>query len=186
VRARPGVIDGSIVFEPERNHHGPVTCTFDAEVAMTVGLAAGCLVQENQYRVPRGCVRGLYVRSDGGEDLLVRCSFGAVLDVAVDLRPSSPTYRVWMTMRLDDNEHRSVWLPPGLAHGFQALTAIADVCCRTNRVVNPQQVVVIRHDDPDLEIPWPAPVSGVLERDRTAPTLAVVEPMLSEWFAAVR
>ena len=153
---------------------------------MTVGLNAGSLVQENQHRARRGSVRGLYVRCDGGEDLLVRCSFGAVLDVAVDLRPSSPTYRLWMTMRLDDVEHRSVWLPPGLAHGFQALTDVADVCCRTNRVGNPEHMVVISYDDPELSIPWPLPVGDVLDSDRRAPALAVVEPMLSDWFAAVR
>lgn len=187
MRARPGVIDGTVIFEPvpERDEQGCVTCTFDGEVSGNAGLNAAALVQESQFRTALGAVRGLYVRSDGGENLLVRCSFGAVVDVAVDLRPTSPTYRLWMTMVLDDVAHRSVWLPPGLAHGFQALTDFADVCCRTNRVSTSEHLVVIRHDDVDLAIPWPLEVTGVLDRDRAAPSLAVVEPMLADWFAAV-
>jgi dTDP-4-dehydrorhamnose 3,5-epimerase len=187
MRAEPGLIDGSIVFEPtpRGDEQGDVTLTLDAEIAMMAGLNACSLVQESQCRLALGGVRGLYVRCDGGEDLLVRCSFGAIVDVALDLRPTSPTYRLWMTMVLDDVDHRAVWLPPGLAHGYQALTTVADVCCRTNRVHRAEYVTVIRYDDPDLAIPWPLPVTDILERDRTAPSLAVLEPMLSDWFRAV-
>jgi dTDP-4-dehydrorhamnose 3,5-epimerase len=188
VRASPGVLDGTIVFEPSplERHAGAAVNTFDAEVVATVGLDARNLVQESQVRVTLGVVRGLYLRTDGGEDKLVRCSHGSVLDVSVDLRPTSRTYRQWMTVVLDDVAHRSVWLPPGLAHGYQGLTDVADVCCRSTRVHRPEFDAVIRHDDGDLAIPWPLPVISVTDRERNAPALAVVEPMLSDWFGAVR
>jgi dTDP-4-dehydrorhamnose 3,5-epimerase len=188
VRGLPGVLFGTVVFEPtpEVDEQGFVAHTFDAEVATTAGLDPRSLVQDTQCRARRGAVRGLYLRTDGGEGKLVRCAWGAVVHVAVDLRPSSPTYRLWMTVVLDDVDHRSVWLPPGLAQGYQVLTDTADVCCRVNRVYRPEFEVVIRHDDPDLGIPWPLPVTGVTDRDRAAPPLAVVEPMLSDWFGVLR
>src|SRR5690349_12308034 len=143
MKALPGVLYGRIVFEPtlSQDTHGFVAPIFDAEVAYSVGLDSRSLVQECQSRTRSGGVRGLHLRTDGGEGKLVRCANGAVLDVAVDVRPSSPTYRQWMTVVLDDVDHRSVWLPPGLAHGYQALTDSADVCCRVNRVHRPEYEV---------------------------------------------
>jgi len=187
VKAAAGLLDGTIVFEPDRRQDslGFVACTFDAEVARTAGLEARDLVQEIHTRTPKGGVRGLHVRTDGGDGKLVRCTHGAVVDAAVDLRPSSPTYRLWMTLVLDDVEHRSVWLPAGLAHGYQALSATADVCCRVNRIQRPECETPIRCDDPDVAIPWPLPVTLVDGRDESAPALAVVEPMLGDWFGAL-
>jgi dTDP-4-dehydrorhamnose 3,5-epimerase len=188
VRALPGVLLGTIVFEQVRHRDacGWITRTFDAEVVQAAGLDPRSLVQEHQSRASLGMVRGLHLRTDGGEGKLVRCTSGAVVDVAVDLRPSSPTYRSWMTLVLDDVDHRSVWLPAGLAHGFQTLTDIADVCCRANRVHRPDYETTIRYDDPELGIPWPLPVTGLTPKDRDAPYLAVVEPMLNDWFGAIR
>lgn len=187
LRALVGVLHGTIVFEPTRQQDdlGFAACTFDAEIALAAGLDGRELVQEIQTRTRRGGVRGLHLRTDGGDGKLVRCTHGSVVHVAVDLRPWSPTYRLWMTLVLDDVDHRSVWLPAGLAHGYQALSATADVCCRLNRIQRPEHETVIRYDDPDLGIPWPLPVMFVDGRDACAPVLAVVEPMLADWFGAL-
>lgn len=187
MRAVPGALDGMVVFEPTpfRDERGFFTRTFDAEVATSAGLDPRTLVQDSQSRSSCGVVRGLHVRTDGGEGKLVRCSSGQIVDVAVDLRPASPTYRLWTALLLDDVDHRSVWLPAGLAHGFQVLTGTADVCYRIDRVHQPDHDAVIRHDDPELAIPWPLPVRGLSARDRDAPSLAVVEPMLGDWFGAL-
>jgi len=188
VKVMPGLFQGTIVFEPTSrpDEVGSTAWTFDAEVARTVGLDTRTLVQDCQVRSRRGVVRGLHLRTDGGEGKLVRCVSGAVVDVAVDLRPSSPTFRMWMTVVLDDLDHRSVWLPAGLAHGFQALTDVADVCSRMDRVHQNEYEAVIRYDDEDLAIPWPLPVTGLAPRDEAAPALAVVEPMLCEWYGSLR
>ena len=189
MRATSGVLEGTIVFEPAPHHddRGFFTRTFDAEIASAAGLDPRSFVQDSQSRSQQGVVRGLHLRIDGGEGKLVRCSSGAVIDVAVDLRPASRTYRQWMTVMLDDVDHRSVWLPAGLAHGFQALTPTADVCYRIDRVHQPGYDAAIRYDDPDLAIPWPLPVreQALSARDREAPPLAVVEPMLSDWFGVL-
>jgi dTDP-4-dehydrorhamnose 3,5-epimerase len=184
VKALGGILDGSIIFEPASRHdeRGLPVWIFDAEIASAAGMDPRGLVQESQTRIPRGAVRALHLRTDGGEGQLVRCVSGAVVDVSVDLRPASPTYRLWMTLVLDDIDHRSVWLPAGLAHGYQALTDPADVCCRVNRIHRPDCEVTIRYDDPDLAIPWPLPATALSAQDKGAPALAVVEPMLGEWF----
>ena len=188
MKAEAGVLAGTIVFEPTRwpADSNPSVCTFDGEIASAAGLDARGLIQEFQVRLPRGAVRGLHLRTDGGEGKLVRCAHGAILDVAVDLRPSSPTYRLWMTAVLDDVDHRAVWLPAGLAHGYQALTENATICCRIDRVHRPEFESSIRYDDPDLSIPWPLPVTGVTARDESAPILAVLEPMLSQWYGPMQ
>src|SRR3954452_15186797 len=115
MRAVAGVVHGTIVFEPtwQQDVLGFVSCTFDAEIACAAGLEVRDLVQEIHSRTRRGGVRGLHLRTDGGDGKLVRCTHGAVVDVASVLRPWSPTYRLWMTVVLDDVDHRSVWLPPG-------------------------------------------------------------------------
>ncbi|HEY6793316.1 MAG TPA: dTDP-4-dehydrorhamnose 3,5-epimerase [Kineosporiaceae bacterium] len=188
MRALPGVLPGTVVFEPTREYppRDEGICVVDAEVMTMAGVDPRSLVQDIQYRLPRGAVHGLTLRTDGGEGKLVRCVSGSVLDVAVDLRPVSSTYRLWMTLVLDDVEHRSVWLPPGLAHGFQALSEIAEVCMRSNRIRQAEHSAVLQYDDPDLAIPWPLPVQVLTERERTTPSLAVIEPMLCDWFGAVR
>jgi dTDP-4-dehydrorhamnose 3,5-epimerase len=187
MRALPGLINGTVVFEPEPIHdeRGFFTRTFDAEVASRAGCDPSRLVQDSQSRSWLGVVRGLHLRTDGGEGKLVRCASGAIVDVAVDLRPASPTYRQWMSVVLDDNSHRSVWLPAGLAHGFQALTRKVDVCYRIDRVYRPGCEATIRYDDPELAIPWPLPVRAVSPRDQHAPSLAEVESMFSEWFGVL-
>jgi dTDP-4-dehydrorhamnose 3,5-epimerase len=187
VKIVPGVLEGTLVFEPKPIHdeRGFFTRTFDAEVALAAGFDSGHLVQDSQSRSSRGVIRGLHLRTDGGEGKLVRCAHGALLDVAVDLRPASRTYRQWMTVILDDIDHRSVWLPAGLAHGFQVLTETADTCYRIDRVHQPGFDAAIRFDDPEIGIPWPLPVTGLSVRDSQAPALAVVEPMLSDWFGVL-
>jgi dTDP-4-dehydrorhamnose 3,5-epimerase len=187
VKASLGVLTGTLVFEPTpiADEHGFKVCTFDVNVACAAGLDGRRLVHETQTRTSWGGVRGLHVRTDGGMGLLVHCAHGAVVDVAVDLRPSSPTYRLWMTVVLDDVAHRSVWLPAGLAHGYQALSDTADVCVRVTRVDRPERELTIRYDDPELDIPWPLPVTTVSARDNDAPALAAIEPLLGDWFGAL-
>ena len=184
MKAEPGALAGTVVFRPTPIHddRGFFTRTFDAAVAAEHGVDPGRLVQDSQSRSRYGVLRGLHLRTDGGEGKLVRCASGAVHDVAVDLRPWSPTFRRSMALRLDDVDHVSVWLPAGLAHGFQVLTDVADVCYRIDRVHAPGFDAAIRYDDPDLAVAWPLPVTELSPRDRAAPALGDVEHLLATWF----
>jgi dTDP-4-dehydrorhamnose 3,5-epimerase len=114
----------------------------------------------------------MHLRSGAGEAKLVRCSSGRVFDVVVDLRRGSPTHRNRLLLELSGDTQVSLYIPAGCAHGFQALSEIADVAYRIDRPHDPDEDVAIAHDDPELAIPWPLPVAAMSPRDRAAPTLA--------------
>lgn len=173
-------IAGVVLFTPTpfRDERGFFSRTFDAAVARSAGIDPDAFVQDSQSRSHLGVLRGLHVRLGAGEAKLVRCSYGAVLDVVVDLRPSSPTFGTVETFALDADSHRSLYLPAGCGHGWQALTEPADVCYRIDREHDPAEDLTIVWDDPELAVPWPLPVTGMSEKDRTAPPLAAVRHLL--------
>ncbi|MFF0816106.1 dTDP-4-dehydrorhamnose 3,5-epimerase family protein [Rhodococcus sp. NPDC003318] len=159
-----------LVFVPEpfRDDRGLFTRTFDARVGERVGVHAADFVQDSQSRSVLGVVRGMHGRSGRGEAKLVRCAHGAVHDVLVDIRPDSPTFGVQQAFTLDDVDFAHLYVPPGFLHGFQALTPIADVCYRIDREHDPTEDIAVVHDDPDLGIVWPLPVTVVSARDAGA------------------
>ena len=173
-------IAGAYLFQPtpHRDDRGFFSRTFDADVARSVGIEPETFVQDSVSRSYRGVLRGMHLRSGDGEAKLVRCSFGEVFDVVVDLRPESPTFRNREFLRLSGETQESVYIPAGCAHGFQALSEIADVSYRIDRVHNPDEDVAIAYDDPELAIPWPLPAALVSERDSAAGSLAeALEPL---------
>lgn len=162
--------DGVLLFVPtsHRDDRGFFVRTFDVQVAAARGLNPAAFVQDSQSRSRRGTVRGLHGRSGRGEAKLVRCARGAVHDVLVDARPGSRTYGEVTSFVLDDETFVHLYIPPGFLHGFQALTEQADVCYRIDREHEPAEDLSVRHDDPDLGIRWPMPVTAISERDRAA------------------
>jgi dTDP-4-dehydrorhamnose 3,5-epimerase len=162
---------GVLIFQPSPfvDERGWFSRTFDTAVAANAGI--GPFLQDSQSRSHRGVIRGLHLRAGRGEAKLVRCSYGEIYDVVVDLRPDSATYRTWISVSLRDEWHRSIYIPAGCAHGWQALTEPADVHYRIDREHDPTEDVTIRYDDPELGIPWPLPATVVSERDRSAPSL---------------
>jgi dTDP-4-dehydrorhamnose 3,5-epimerase len=174
-------IAGALLFRPSPHvdERGFFCRTFDSEVLRAAGLDPGAFVQHSLSRSVRGVVRGLHVRRGDGEAKLVRCSYGAIFDVVVDLRPASATYRNWESFELRDDEQVTLYVPAGCAHGFQARTDIADVSYMIDRAHDPTQDVSIASDDPDLAIPWPLPVTIMSSRDRRAPPLADAARLLA-------
>ncbi|GAB3380912.1 dTDP-4-dehydrorhamnose 3,5-epimerase [Amycolatopsis echigonensis] len=167
-------ISGVWLFRPtpHRDDRGFFSRTFDADVARSVGIDPNAFLQDSVSRSVRGVVRGMHLRSGAGEAKLVRCSYGEVFDVVVDLRPDSPTFRAMETFRLSGDTQESIYIPAGCAHGFQALSEVADVSYRIDRAHDPSEDVAIAHDDPELAIPWPLPAALLSERDASAPSLA--------------
>ena len=167
-------IHGAFLFEPtpHADERGFFSRTFDRDVVASVGIDPDGFVQDSVSRSAKGVLRGMHLRSGLGEAKLVRCSFGAVFDVVVDLRPDSPTYRNKEFFQLSGETQVSLYIPAGCAHGFQALTEPADVSYRIDRAHDPAEDVAIRFDDPELAIPWPLPPALMSERDKRAPLLA--------------
>ena len=167
-------IDGALVFtpSPHRDDRGMFTRTFDVDVVRAAGIDPHAFRQDSLSRSRRGVVRGLHLRGGQGEAKLVRCSFGRIFDVVVDLRPTSPTYGRWESFDLDGDSQRSIYIPAGCAHGFQALDEPSDTSYRIDRDHDPSEDITISATDPELAIPWPLPFALRSERDVSAPTLA--------------
>jgi dTDP-4-dehydrorhamnose 3,5-epimerase len=138
---------------PHPDERGFFCRTFDADAVRAAGIDPAAFIQHSLSRSVRGVVRGLHVRRGDGEAKLVRCSFGAIFDVVLDLRPTSPTYQNWESFDLRDDEQVTLYVPAGCAHGFQALTDPADVSYVIDRAHDPTEDVSIAFDDPDLAIP---------------------------------
>jgi dTDP-4-dehydrorhamnose 3,5-epimerase len=174
-------VNGALLLRPSphADERGFFCRTFDADVLRTAGLDPAAFIQHSLSRSVRGVVRGLHARRGQGEAKLVRCSSGAVFDVVVDLRPASRTYRNWESFELRGDEQVTLYIPAGCAHGFQALTEIADVAYMIDRAHDPAEDVSIAFDDPDLAIPWPLPVTIMSSRDRLAPPLADAARLLA-------
>lgn len=135
-------------------------------------------VQDNHSTSAKGVLRGLhYQLPPVSQAKLVRVTVGAVFDVAVDIRRSSPTFGQWTAHELTAANRLQLWIPDGFAHGFLALTDSAEVQYKTSSFFSPDHDRAIRWDDPTISIEWPlsggAPLLG--ERDRSAPQLADAE-----------
>jgi dTDP-4-dehydrorhamnose 3,5-epimerase len=169
-------VQGVLLFTPSPHvdERGFFVRTFDSDIARHAGLDPTAFLQDSLSRSTKGVVRGLHTRRGKGEAKLVRCSYGAVFDVVVDLRRWSTTYRNWKSFELSGDTQMSLFIPAGCAHGFQALTDIADVEYRIDRRHDPSEDVAIAFDDPELSIPWPLPVTDQSTRDRVAPPLSSV------------
>lgn len=112
-------------------------------------------VQDNHSRSAKGVLRGLHYQVQQPQGKLVRCIRGAVFDVAVDIRRSSPTFSKWVGMELSGENHQQAWIPPGFAHGFLVLSESADFLYKTTDYYAPSHERCIRWDDLELDIRWP-------------------------------
>jgi len=117
-----------------------------------------------------GTIRGLHWQTEPHPEIkLIRCSAGAIWDVAVDVRPGSPTFGRWAAWELSAENLRQLYLPAGIAHGYQTLSDDAEVSYLMSEFYHPELARGCRWDDPDLAISWPRPVSVISDRDRTLP-----------------
>lgn len=127
-------------------------------------------VQDNHSRSAARVLRGIHLQR--GQAKLVRCPVGRIWDVAVDLRPDSPTYKRWEGYELDGVSHHQVFIPDGFGHGFCVLSDSADVLYRVSSYYDPELETGIAWDDPEVGIEWPIADPVLSERDRGAPPLA--------------
>ncbi len=141
-------------------------------------------IQDNHSRSTRGVVRGLHFQVGAGVAKLVRCARGAILDVGVDLRRGSPTYGQWAGVVLDDQNMRALYVPVGFAHGFCALSDVADVIYKQSTYYDPAVERGIAWNDPEIGVDWSLPVAEltVSERDAAAPRLSqIADELPFEW-----
>jgi dTDP-4-dehydrorhamnose 3,5-epimerase len=130
-------------------------------------------VQDNQSRSVRNVLRGLHYQVVKPQGKLVRCVSGAIWDVAVDLRRSSPRFKHWVGIELSSQNHRQLWVPPGFGHGFVVLSEVADVLYKTSEYWIGQYDRSVLWSDRDLAIAWPMKAPPIISaKDAAAPSLA--------------
>ncbi|KPF77628.1 dTDP-4-dehydrorhamnose 3,5-epimerase [alpha proteobacterium AAP81b] len=150
--------------------------SWNARVFADAGLDLA-FVQDNHSRSARGVLRGLHFQLVTPQGKLVRVTSGAVFDVAVDIRRSSPHFGQWVGYELSDANKRMLWVPPGFAHGFVVLSESADFLYKCTTLYDAPNDRGIRWDDPAIGIDWPLggmtpTLSG---KDAAAPLLADAE-----------
>jgi dTDP-4-dehydrorhamnose 3,5-epimerase len=135
-------------------------------------------VQDNHSRSVQGTLRGLHYQIRQAQGKLVRVTAGAVYDVGVDLRRSSPTFGQWVGACLDAATKRMLWVPPGFAHGFLVTSESAELQYKCTDYYAPDHERSLRWDDPAIGIRWPLPAGQeplVSTKDAAAPTLEAAE-----------
>jgi dTDP-4-dehydrorhamnose 3,5-epimerase len=171
-------LDDLVLIEPtlHGDERGYLVETFRKSELAELGIEIE-FVQDNQTRSRGRVLRGIHMQR--GQAKLVRCPRGRIWDVAVDMRPDSPTYRRWEGFELDGEKHRQLFVPPGFGHGFCLLSDEADVLYRLSAYFDPELETGIAWNDPEIGIEWPIDDPVLSERDRNAPALAEIAASLA-------
>ena len=160
------VIDVQKVSD-ERGFFARAWCRREMEAA---GLDATLCQANLSFNHEKGTLRGLHYQVEPhGEAKLVRCTRGAIVDVAVDIRPGSPTFGRWVAEELSADNHRMLYVPEGFAHGFQTLCDETEVFYLVTEFYTPGAECGIRYDDPRFGVEWPLAVSRISEKDASWP-----------------
>lgn len=154
------------------DERGSFARTFDVEEFRAKGLDMDVVQCNVSLTSRRGTLRGMHYQAEPhGEPKLVRCVLGAAFHVGVDLRATSPTYRRWHGVELSARNHRALYLPPGVAHGFQTLMDDYEAHYQMGHRYIPECARGVRWDDPAFAIQWPPLIDGeeriLSERDRS-------------------
>jgi dTDP-4-dehydrorhamnose 3,5-epimerase len=159
-----------IDLEPVRDERGLFARTFCTRELAAQGLETGFVQHSISVTERAGSVRGMHFQKSPHEEVkLLRCIRGAIHDVLIDIRPDSPTYGRWEAYELTAENRRQLYVPAGLAHGFQTLLPDTEVGYLISAFYAPAAAAGIRHDDPAFAIAWPLPVADISPKDRAWP-----------------
>ena len=179
MKASPTSLPGVLLVELDvhADRRGTLVESFHEAHHAALGVAVGLrFVQDNLSSSRAGVVRGLHYQLTRPQGKLVQVVRGAIFDVVVDVRRSAPSFGRWYGVELSADNRRQLWIPPGFAHGFQAVSADADVLYKLTAPYLPADERALRWDDPDLAIAWPVRAGVIVsERDARAPGLRDAE-----------
>lgn len=165
-------LPGVILIEPRvfGDERGFFMETYRADVFKAHGID-GAFVQDNHSRSARGVLRGLHYQEPYPQGKLVRCTRGALFDVAVDIRRGSPAFGKWYGVTLSEENKSMLWIPPGFAHGFCAVTDDAELVYKTTEIYRPEHDRAILWNDPEIGIEWPIADPTLSTKDAAASRL---------------
>jgi len=173
LNVRETSLPGVLIIEPKvfEDPRGFFMETYRLDAFREAGIADE-FVQDNHSRSARGVLRGLHYQEPKAQGKLVRCTRGAIFDVAVDIRRGSPTFSKWFGLELSDANKRMLWIPPGFAHGFCALDDDSDLVYKCTSLYDAACDRSILWNDPDIGIDWPIKEPALSIKDANAPRLA--------------
>ncbi|MCU1740075.1 MULTISPECIES: dTDP-4-dehydrorhamnose 3,5-epimerase [unclassified Pseudomonas] len=156
MKATPTRLPGVLILEPKvfGDERGFFYESFNARAFQAATGLDVAFVQDNHSRSQQGVLRGLHYQLENTQGKLVRVIAGEVLDVAVDIRRSSPHFGQWEAVHLSAENNRQLWIPEGFAHGFVVLSESAEFLYKTTDYYTPSAERCIRWDDPTLAIDW--------------------------------
>jgi dTDP-4-dehydrorhamnose 3,5-epimerase len=165
-------LPGVILIEPRvfGDSRGFFMETYRADLFRDHGIDE-TFVQDNHSRSARGVLRGLHYQEPHPQGKLVRCTRGALFDVAVDIRRGSPSFGKWYGVTLSDENKAMLWIPPGFAHGFCTLVDETDLVYKTTEIYRPEFDRAILWNDPEIAIEWPIADPILSAKDTAAPRL---------------
>ena len=166
-------IPGVIIIEIDRieDERGFFARTWDEREAKEHGIRLKTVQCNTSFNTRKGTLRGMHYQEKPYEEAkLVRCTQGALYDVVLDLRRNSPSYRQWVSIELTAENRRTVYIPEGLAHGFQTLVDNTEVFYQMGEYFHPGSALSVRFDDPAFNITWPEVSKRFIsEKDRSYP-----------------
>lgn len=165
-------LPGVLLIEPKvfGDDRGFFMETYRADILRDAGIT-DVFVQDNHSRSSRGVLRGLHYQEPNAQGKLVRCTRGAIFDVAVDIRSGSPSFGRWFGLELSDANKLMLWIPPGFAHGFCALEDDSDLVYKCTKLYDKPSDRSILWNDPAIGIEWPIAEPVLSAKDANAPRL---------------
>jgi dTDP-4-dehydrorhamnose 3,5-epimerase len=171
-------LPGVLLLEPDvfTDDRGFFMETYHEARFREAGIAAP-FVQDNHSRSARGVLRGLHYQEPNPQGKLVRCTRGALFDVAVDIREGSPAFGRWFGTELSEANRLMLWIPPGFAHGFCALADDSDLVYKCTALYAREHDRSILWNDPGIGIRWPIAEPRLSSKDAAAPPLRAAAPL---------
>ena len=167
-------LDGVYIIEPKSfgDNRGWFMESYSKRDMEAAGINVDFVQDNRSYSAKKGIVRGLHFqRNPMAQAKLVTCIRGAILDVAVDLRKDSPTYKQWISVELNSENRKELFIPKGFAHGFVTLTDDVEIMYKCDEFYSPEHDGGIRFDDPDIGVDWGVTDPILSEQDANAPYL---------------
>jgi dTDP-4-dehydrorhamnose 3,5-epimerase len=174
------LISGAFIVDLEKmeDERGFFARSFCQEKFRALGLKTEIAQSNVSFNRRLGTLRGMHLQvTPAAEAKLVRCTRGAVHDVIVDLRPDSSTYCKWIAVRMTEDDGRALYIPEGIAHGFQTLRDNTELFYQMFTFYAPEWQRGVRWDDPVFGIAWPLPDPILSERDRSYPLFDLSKPV---------
>jgi dTDP-4-dehydrorhamnose 3,5-epimerase len=181
MKAEKTTIPGVLILTPKifSDERGFFQESYNQNVFKDAGISLK-FVQDNHSKSSQGVIRGLHFQEKNPQGKLVRCVQGEILDVVVDIRSDSPTFGLVLTVKLNQENKKQIWIPPGLAHGFSVLSETAEFLYKVTDFYDAEDEAGIRWNDPELGIDWQVKNPQLSKRDQNLPLFHKAKKSLSQ------